>query len=155
MADHQLFNGRFVPDTVQHHRHQESAAAAPRVRTRFEQARTWQCPCGAQLVIRSHEALADGPSNFLVNLNPKDRQFGHSIIPSGRLNAEGLREERGWERDGDVVKCPACVMGRTRGEQRLIPHEQRTVEIAARHITRQSGGTIQAEAVFTRLLPSR
>lgn len=117
---------------------------------------TWQCACGSTLRISTHEERADGPSNFFVQLDPNATHppFGHSMLPSSRLNWEGLREERGWEREGDVIKCPACVQGRTRDEQRLFHRFQRErvgAEIAARHITRQSGGTIQAEAVFARL----
>jgi hypothetical protein len=137
-------------------RHQESAAEPVRTLEPFGYARTWQCTCGAKLTLKSRKARAEGPSNFIVDINPKNSTFGHSLVPSGRLNWEGLREERGYERDGDVVKCIACVMGRTLDEQRLVsrfqPHRV-AAEIAARHITRQSGGTIQAEVVFTRLLP--
>lgn len=136
---------------VDHHRHQESAAEPVRTLEPFAHARSFQCTCGSTLTVRTRTPRAEGPSNFIVDINPKHRSFGHSLIPSGRLNWEGLREERGWERDGDLVVCPACAQGRTRTQQRLIPNAQRTAEIAARHITRQSGGTIQAEAVFTRL----
>jgi hypothetical protein len=142
-----------LPDFKRHH---ESAAEPVRTLEPFGHARTWQCVCSSKLTVKSRKARAEGPSNFIVDINPKHQTFGHSLVPSGRLNWEGLREERGWERDGDVVTCPACVQGRTRDEQVLVSRfqpAQVTAEIAARHITRQSGGTIQAEAVFTRLLP--
>lgn len=118
--------------------------------------RTWAChQCGHKVTLKTQLLRAEGPSNFLVNLNPKEQAFGHGLVPPSRLNWEGLLEERGYERDGDLITCPACVTGRTHDEYRLVPIERRTVEIAARHITRQSGGTIQAEAVFTRMLPRR
>lgn len=138
-------------------RHQESAADPSRTLAPFGYSRGWQCTCGSKLTIKLRTDRANGPSNFIVDINPKNRTFGHGLIPPGRLNWEGLREERGWERDGDGVTCPACAMGRTRDQHRLIPDVQRTFEIAARHITRQSGGTIQADAVAvaTRLLPKK
>lgn len=134
----------------------ENIADQPRVRPPMGHSRTWQCGCGAKLTIRSHTKRREGGSNFTVDINPKNSTFGHSMVPSGQLNWEGLRAERGWERDGDVVTCPACVQGRPLEEHRRISRfqpERIGAEIAARHITRQSDGTIQAEAVFTRLLP--
>jgi hypothetical protein len=133
-------------------RHGESVAEPIRTREKMAHRRSWQCACGATLVIKAHDARAEGPSNFVVDTNPRRQTFGHALTPSGRLTWEGLRDERGWEREGDQVQCPACVQGRTRDAHRLMSRfqpERVGAEIAARHITRQSGGAIQAEAVFT------
>jgi hypothetical protein len=137
-----------------HKRHLDSAQDQPLAREPLAHERTWQCQCGSALRIRAGTDRGDGPSNFLVDTNPRRRTFGHALLPSGELTWEGLREERGWERDGDVVTCPACAMGRTRDEHRVMSRfqpERIGAEIAARQITRQSRGAIQAEAVFAAL----
>lgn len=140
-----------MPD---HHRHPvDSLDPVTRALEPWKFERTWACTtCGQKVTIRTQIPRDDGPSNFVVDTNPKARTFGHGLIPPSRLNWEGLREERGLERDGDRILCPACVQGRTHDEHRLVPIARRVVEIAARHITRQSAGAIAAEAVFTRLL---
>jgi hypothetical protein len=91
----------------------------------FRFRRSWMCttlvddetnpgqrrPCGATLTVSSEHDHADGPSNFVVHRFGKSK--GHSKLDQGELNWEGLRQERGWLRDGDSIQCPACQAGMT------------------------------------------
>jgi hypothetical protein len=69
----------------------------------------------AKLVIRGNKDRDHGRSNFegvhtteTVNkYKLGERYVGHSIVPSGDLNWDGLAEERNWILYPHV-KCPAC-----------------------------------------------
>lgn len=83
----------------------------------------WKCvSCSAQITIRSQKSRGSETSNFqgvytpelCAKLNVHRRFIGHSIVPSGDLNWNGLLEERNWIHLGDnKAKCPACQKGMT------------------------------------------
>lgn len=78
--------------------------------------REWQCPCGAQLRIRSRADRADGPSNFYA-YPANHRLGGHSRVPADELTWAGLAVERGWQ--VEPVKCPACKHGVSVSDYRI------------------------------------
>lgn len=74
--------------------------------------------CGARLAIRADKDRDNEKSNFVGVYPPNHpdvRLRGHSIVPSGMLNWNGLAEERGWTVEPEVI-CPACKEGMTREE---------------------------------------
>lgn len=53
----------------------------------------------------------NGPSNFkgvFPAFYPIERFRGHSIVPSGELNWNGIAEERGWQVE-PIVLCSICL----------------------------------------------
>lgn len=105
-------------------------AHAPKQGLRF--SRTWTCtspvadperpgetkPCGARLSLHTEHDHANGPSNFVAHTDAK--RIGHSKLLLSELTWEGMREERGWVREGDDIKCPACQAGLTVAEFKVI-----------------------------------
>lgn len=87
----------------------------------MQYSREWFCQnklpdgtvCGARLAIRAKDDREDGKSNYIGVYPPNHpdiRKRGHSVVPTGMLNWNGMAEERGWIVEPEV-KCPACQSG--------------------------------------------